>query len=146
MIPLLRFSFFSTPNIDQTDPTGRFERYSQCLGKGAYKEVYKAFDQEEGVEVAWNQLRLSHKDALRIQSEIEILQSLRNDNIINFFHSWVDNDRVCFISELMTSGTLKSYIRRSKGPVKLKILKNWCKQILSGLSYLHSRDPPIIHR
>ena len=30
--------------------------------------------------------------------------------------------------------------------VKLKVIKNWCAQILSGLSYLHTRSPPIIHR
>lgn len=27
-----------------------------------------------------------------------------------------------------------------------KILKSWCRQILKGLSFLHSRNPPIIHR
>ncbi len=27
-----------------------------------------------------------------------------------------------------------------------KILKSWCRQILKGLSFLHSRSPPIIHR
>lgn len=30
--------------------------------------------------------------------------------------------------------------------VKLKVVKNWCNQILSGLNYLHTREPPIIHR
>jgi WNK lysine deficient protein kinase len=30
--------------------------------------------------------------------------------------------------------------------VKVKIIKSWCKQILLGLNYLHTRDPPIIHR
>lgn len=30
--------------------------------------------------------------------------------------------------------------------MKLKVLKNWCLQILEGLNYLHTRDPPIIHR
>ena len=55
-------------------------------------------------------------------------------------------DKVYFITELMTSGTLKGYIRRTKGAVKPKILKNWCRQILLGLQYLHSRSPPIIHR
>lgn len=46
----------------------------------------------------------------------------------------------------MTSGTLKNYVRKTKGPVKLKVLKNWCRQILLGLEYLHTREPPIIHR
>ena len=30
--------------------------------------------------------------------------------------------------------------------VKEKILKNWCHQILSGLKFLHTRNPAIIHR
>jgi WNK lysine deficient protein kinase len=28
----------------------------------------------------------------------------------------------------------------------LKIVKRWARQILKGLAYLHSYDPPIIHR
>ena len=30
--------------------------------------------------------------------------------------------------------------------VRPKILKSWCLQILKGLEFLHSRNPPIIHR
>ena len=25
-------------------------------------------------------------------------------------------------------------------------MKSWCRQILNGLKYLHTREPPIIHR
>jgi serine/threonine protein kinase len=57
----------------------------------------------------------------------------------------MNGGQVFFITELMTSGTLKSYIRKTRN-IKLKILRNWCRQILKGLEYLHSRDPPIIHR
>ncbi len=38
----------------EVDPTGRFGRYNDLLGCGAVKKVYRAFDQEEGIEVAWN--------------------------------------------------------------------------------------------
>ncbi|ETN85791.1 hypothetical protein NECAME_06208 [Necator americanus] len=27
-----------------------------------------------------------------------------------------------------------------------RVLKSWCRQILKGLSFLHSRNPPVIHR
>jgi len=30
--------------------------------------------------------------------------------------------------------------------VNTKVLKNWCRQILKGLLFLHSRSPPVIHR
>jgi serine/threonine protein kinase len=30
--------------------------------------------------------------------------------------------------------------------VNIRAIKHWCRQILSGLLYLHSHDPPVIHR
>ncbi|MEQ2239637.1 hypothetical protein ILYODFUR_006438 [Ilyodon furcidens] len=45
----------------------------------------------------------------------------------------------------MTSGTLKTYVRRFR-PMKLKLLQRWSLQILKGLHFLHSRSPPILHR
>ncbi|KAG0215807.1 hypothetical protein BGX28_008117 [Mortierella sp. GBA30] len=139
----------------ETDPTGRFQRLNEILGEGAYKHVYRAFDQEEGVEVAWNQLRIDHltkKEAQKILSEIEILESIRNEHIINFYASWSTKapnggERIVFVTELMSSGTLKQYLKKTlKGSLKPKVLKSWCRQILQGLVYLHTHDPPIIHR
>ena len=52
-----RSAFSSTPP-PLLPRIGRFECYAKCLGMGAYKKVHLAFDQEEGVEVAWNELRL----------------------------------------------------------------------------------------
>ncbi|KAG0070680.1 hypothetical protein BGZ90_012552 [Linnemannia elongata] len=139
----------------ETDPSNRFQRLNDILGEGAYKTVYRAFDQEEGVEVAWNQLRIDHltkKEAQKILSEIEILQSIRNDHIINFYASWSTKapnggERIIFVTELMSSGTLKQYLKKTlKGALKPKVLKSWCRQILQGLVYLHTHNPPIIHR
>lgn len=137
-----------------TDPSGRFEQSNELLGRGASKEVYKAFDRDEGMEVAWNQLKVDHlseQSAAKILSEIQILTQLDNENIIKFYHSWVRRNNsgsydVFFITELMTSGTLKNYLQKTKGPIKLKIIKNWCRQILKALLYLHTKTPPIIHR
>ncbi|KAL4583780.1 hypothetical protein LXL04_008363 [Taraxacum kok-saghyz] len=42
----------------EVDPSGRFGRYSDLLGAGAVKKVYRGFDQEEGRDVAWNQVKL----------------------------------------------------------------------------------------
>ena len=50
-----------------------------------------------------------------------------------------------FTTEIVTSGTLKEYTSRVKN-IKLKVIKKWCRQILNGLNYLHSHNPPIIHR
>ena len=37
------------------------------------------------------------------------------------------------------------YLKRFK-KINLKVLKNWCRQILKGLYFLHTRTPSVIHR
>lgn len=36
--------------------------------------------------------------------------------------------------------------RKKHKHVDLRAFKKWSRQILEGLSYLHSHDPPVIHR
>ncbi len=33
-------------------------QFDAVLGRGAFKTVFKAFDEEEGIEVAWNQVKV----------------------------------------------------------------------------------------
>ena len=54
--------------------------------------------------------------------------------------------QVCFITERITGGSLLQYIKRINAPLKQKVIKNWCRQILEGLDYLHTRPDPVIHR
>ncbi|KAL2244036.1 UNVERIFIED_CONTAM: Serine/threonine-protein kinase WNK1 [Sesamum indicum] len=136
----------------EVDPTGRYGRYNEILGKGASKTVYRAFDEYEGIEVAWNQVKLydflqSPEDLERLYCEIHLLKTLNHRNIMKFCTSWVDtaNRNINFVTEMFTSGTLRQYRLKHK-KVNIRAIKHWCRQILQGLLYLHSHDPPIIHR
>ncbi|KAL8490833.1 hypothetical protein ACS0TY_022732 [Phlomoides rotata] len=136
----------------EVDPTGRYGRYNEILGKGASKIVYRAFDEYEGIEVAWNQVKLydflqSPEDLERLYCEIHLLKTLKHKNIMRFCTSWVDtaNRNINFVTEMFTSGTLRQYRLRHKR-INIRAIKHWCRQILQGLLYLHSHDPPVIHR
>ncbi|KAJ1691847.1 hypothetical protein LUZ63_016002 [Rhynchospora breviuscula] len=136
----------------EIDPSGRYGRYQEILGKGASKTVYRGFDEVEGMEIAWNQVRLqemlqSEEGVERLYCEIHLLKTLRHPNIMKFYASWVDLPcrNLNFVTEMFTSGTLRQY-RQKHQRVQLHAIKNWCRQILSALAYLHSHDPPIIHR
>ncbi|XP_015973108.1 probable serine/threonine-protein kinase WNK11 isoform X1 [Arachis duranensis] len=136
----------------EVDPTGRYGRYTELLGCGAVKKVYRAFDQEEGIEVAWNQVKLRNfcdDPAMvdRLYSEVRLLRSLAHKNIIALYSVWKDENKntLNFITEVCTSGNLREY-RKKHRHVSLKALKKWSKQILKGLNYLHTHEPCIIHR
>lgn len=45
--------------VVEESPKGRFKRYAEELGRGAYKIVYKGVDHETGREVAWNVINLT---------------------------------------------------------------------------------------
>ncbi|PIN07822.1 Serine/threonine protein kinase [Handroanthus impetiginosus] len=136
----------------ETDPTGRYGRFEDVLGKGAMKTVYKAIDELLGMEVAWNQVRLvdllqSPEDLQRLYSEVHLLSTLNHDSIIRFYTSWIDveNRTFNFITEMFTSGTLREYRAKYKR-VNIRAIKIWARQILEGLVYLHGHDPAVIHR
>ncbi|KAK4478092.1 hypothetical protein RD792_017357 [Penstemon davidsonii] len=136
----------------EVDPTGRYGRYNEILGKGASKIVYRAFDEYSGIEVAWNQVKLydflqSPEDLERLYCEIHLLKTLKHSNIMKFYTSWVDtaNRNINFVTEMFTSGTLRQYRLKHK-KINIRAIKHWCRQILQGLLYLHSHDPPVIHR
>ncbi|XP_076950311.1 putative serine/threonine-protein kinase WNK4 [Bidens hawaiensis] len=144
----------ATTEVDyvEIDPSGRFLRYPEVLGKGAFKKVYKAFDQLDGIEVAWNKVRIdnvlqSPEDYKNLYSEVHILKSLNHKNIIKLCHYWIDIKKktLNMITELFTSGNLQQYSKKHKR-VDMKAIKNWARQILNGLDYLHSQNPPVIHR
>lgn len=131
--------------VVEVSPNGRYAKLNSVLGKGAYKIVYKGIDREEGYEVAWNCFQTTKQEYAELSQEVEILKRVRHPNIINFHDCWYSNTEFIFITELMTSGTLREYIRKLQSP-NLRVVKRWCRQILKGLIYLHSYDPPIIHR
>ncbi|KAH8318638.1 hypothetical protein KR074_000124 [Drosophila pseudoananassae] len=120
--------------------------------------VHLAMDTEEGVEVVWNEVQYASLQELKSQEEkmrqvFDNLLQLDHQNIVKFHRYWTDTQhaerpRVVFITEYMSSGSLKQFLKRTKRNAKrlpLESWRRWCTQILSALSYLHSCTPPIIH-
>lgn len=52
---------------------------------------------------------------------------------------------VCQVSKFDNFQNDYRYRKKHKH-VDMKAIKNWSRQILRGLEYLHSHNPPIIHR
>lgn len=133
-------------------PCGRFFKYDKEVGRGSFKTVYRGLDTQTGVAVAWCELldkKVNKSERQRFREEADMLKKLQHPNIVRFYNYWEASagkkKNIVLVTELMLSGTLKSYLRRFK-KITPKVLKSWCRQILKGLYFLHSRSPPIIHR
>lgn len=75
---------------------------------------YKGFDEIDGIEVAWNQVSIedavqSHVHLKRLCSEVYLLKTMKHENVIRSYASWVDvkNKTINMITELFTSGNLR---------------------------------------
>ena len=128
----------------------RYKKLNEVLGEGSYKTVTKAIDEEEGKEVAYNEVRIKRYEeetqtTSSFSKEIALLKNIDHPYIIKIIDYWFTDEDFIFITELMTGGTLKDYISKV-GPLTSKLIKKWGRQILEGLKYLHTLDPPIIHR
>ncbi|KAM4606622.1 nuclear receptor-binding protein 2b [Polymixia lowei] len=146
--------------ILEESPCGRWQKRKEQVSQGNVPGVESAslaMDTEEGVEVVWNEVLFSDKKVFKAREEkikemFENLMQVEHPNIVKFHKYWLDmresQARVIFITEYMSSGSLKQFLKKTKKNHKtmnVKAWKRWCTQILSALSYLHSCDPPIIH-
>ncbi|XP_053291387.1 nuclear receptor-binding protein [Pleuronectes platessa] len=147
-------------DILEESPCGRWQKRKEEVNQRNVPGIdaaYLAMDTEEGVEVVWNEVMISERKNFKLLEEkvkavFDNLIHLEHANIVKFHKYWADTKenraRVIFITEYMSSGSLKQFLKKTKKNHKSmneKAWKRWCTQILSALSYLHSCDPPIIH-
>jgi len=137
--------------VVEQDPEGRYYRYRETVGRGRFKQVWKAFDTHIGIDVAWSKisadsgfLHFSEEQLGAVVADIQKGLELEHPNIIKCYKCWTDSSSINLITELFTSGNLRQY-RNLHKHLDLKAVKRMARQILRGLEYLHSMQPPVTH-
>lgn len=125
------------------------------IGQGSFGSVYLALHAVTGelmavkqVEVpsaagtsAMDQKKISMVEALK--REIGLLRDLKHKNIVQYLGSSSDDEHLNIFLEYVPGGSVATMLV-NYGPLGESLIQNFVRQILQGLSYLHSRD--IIHR
>ncbi|CAF0823593.1 unnamed protein product [Adineta ricciae] len=150
------------PVYIESSPCSRWQKRRETVAQRDIPGIdasYLAMDTEEGVEVVWNEVlfserKISDSQHNKVSEVFDKLIELNHMNIVKFHGYWQDRakaddrPRVVFITEYMSSGSLKAFLRKTK-KTKQSLSKNswrrWCIQLLSALNYLHSCEEPIIH-
>ena len=111
--------------------------------------MYKGYDFNAGREIAWCEIKFNQENIneqiKKITDQISLRKSLNNhDNILGFIDGWYDEYENIYVTieELCSGGNINSNYKYIQKP-KLKLIKKWIKEILTGLDYLHSNK--VIH-
>ncbi|KAF2400375.1 Pkinase-domain-containing protein [Trichodelitschia bisporula] len=118
------------------------------LGKGAFATVYRLATKMDGQFYAAKELekRRFMKNGrldLKLHNEMEIMKSIRHNNIVNFVSYREFKDHLYIIMEYVPCGDLQGYLQRH-GVLPEPDAKLMSRQIFDALAYLHSKK--ITHR
>ncbi|XP_057563563.1 serine/threonine-protein kinase Nek5 [Hippopotamus amphibius kiboko] len=120
----------------------------KAIGEGAFGKAYLAkgkSDSEHCVikEINFEKMPIQEKEASK--KEVILLAKMKHPNIVTFFSSFQENNRLFIVMEYCDGGDLMKRIKRQRGVLfsEDQIL-SWFVQISLGLKHIHDRK--ILHR
>ncbi|KAI0306449.1 hypothetical protein B0F90DRAFT_1915460 [Multifurca ochricompacta] len=121
------------------------------IGAGSFGKVYLGMDATNGLLMAVKQVEVpttasderkkSMIDAL--EREIELLKDLQHVNIVQYLYSSSDEEYFNIFLEYVPGGSVAALLR-NYGAFEEPLVRNFVRQILEGLDYVHERG--IVHR
>lgn len=121
------------------------------LGQGSYGQVFKALETSRGAVFAVKQAQVVLGDdserryIQKLAAELSIVSGLRHPHIVSYLGYELKDSSLSIFMEYVAGGSLASFIKEF-GPLCDSLLKNTIHGALKGLDYLHSREPPVVHR
>ena len=116
-------------------------RIERCLGRGAFADVYQAYDNVEGVHVALKVFSgLPHSGQTAFRNEIRIISRLDHPNIMRLKTAEIVGKRLLLVTELGERTLADVYDRPRPVRTSLHVLH----EVLHALAYAHREG--VIHR
>jgi mitogen-activated protein kinase kinase kinase len=150
-------------NLSTSGPTNWLK--GARIGSGSFGTVYLGMNSTTGELMAVKQVELKplfedavsqqnpkHKQQQKqihdkiveaLQHEMKLLAEFEHENIVTYLGSNSDDSHLNIFLEYVPGGSLNSMLT-NYGPFEEPLIRNFTRQILIGLNYLHSKN--IIHR
>ncbi len=134
---------------------GRYQIKSQ-LGRGGMGAVYEAYDNVFDTTVALKEILVDltkvttpkQQQMVRgaFEREAKILAMVKHEAFPHVRDYFVETDRQYLVMELVDGEDLASLLERRQAAFPLANVLHWTSQLLDALDYLHTLNPPVIHR
>ncbi|XP_045760847.1 serine/threonine-protein kinase mig-15 isoform X5 [Maniola jurtina] len=133
------------------DPAGIFELI-EVVGNGTYGQVYKGRHTKTGQLAAIKVMDVTQDEEEEIKLEINVLKNYSTHrNIATYYGAFIKksppgkDDQLWLVMEYCGAGSVTDLVKSTKGQsLKEEWISYICREILRGLSYLHSNK--VIHR
>ncbi|XP_022128153.1 serine/threonine-protein kinase mig-15 isoform X5 [Pieris rapae] len=133
------------------DPAGIFELI-EVVGNGTYGQVYKGRHTKTGQLAAIKVMDVTQDEEEEIKLEINVLKKYSTHrNIATYYGAFIKksppgkDDQLWLVMEYCGAGSVTDLVKSTKGQsLKEEWISYICREILRGLSYLHSNK--VIHR
>eukprot|EP00913_Durusdinium_trenchii_P033890 g31722.t1 len=158
-LPEAAASAVHTPSTSASTPGAQVViqnwRSGAAIGHGSYGSVARALDVDNGFIFAVKKSTVTQCDEEdrkyleRLREELDawldILRSLRHPNIICYLGHEYTGGTLYIFMELAEGGSLSKLLKEF-GALEGELLRNTISGMLSGLQYLHTRNPVVVHR
>src|SRR5215211_3490265 len=118
------------------------------IGKGGMGEVYLAVDQRLGSAVALKRTFFAGDEMLAnaFEREARTLARMRHPVLPKVSDHFGEGEEQYLVMEHIAGDDLAKRLEAAQKPFPVSWVMFWADQLLDALSYLHSHEPPIIHR
>ncbi|MGI9056933.1 MAG: protein kinase domain-containing protein, partial [Pyrinomonadaceae bacterium] len=133
----------------------RYRIISQ-LGKGGMGAVYEAHDNVFDTTIALKEILLdlsknstpAQREMIKLAFEREgkILAKVNHESFPHVRDYFQDNDRQFLVMELVDGDDLGDFLEKKGQPLPVADVVRWSEHLLDALDYLHTLNPPVIHR
>jgi len=118
------------------------------IGKGGMGEVYLAVDQRLGSAIALKRTFFSDDVTLghAFEREARTLARLRHPVLPKVSDHFTEEGTQYLVMEHISGEDISKRLESNQKPFPLSWVLFWADQLLDALNYLHSHEPPIVHR
>lgn len=122
-------------------------QFGKLLGKGSQGEVFQASWRGSNVAVKKIDTRKIDAEVIReFCKEAEIMRTLRHPTLTLFMGVCLEHPHLCIMTELVPRGSLFDIIQDPHSALTWIRCLGIALDVAQGMNYLHSHDPPILHR